>query len=320
MPIVITAGQPAPPEPPKSRQVVEVPEVGYASISFTDPSGTVWPLTDQDVGWFTLADGVSGMGAARYALTSDPHPRGGARLRHVQAQPRTIVWPLMVQGVTHQEFTDRWRRLARAFTSTLRDGPGVLEVVRPDGGRRQTRVYYQEGFEGQGRAGTGINWDTAVLTLFCEDPYWVDPVPQSVHREYAVGEDFFQPFPSVSSGQVLGATTVTNPGDVVVWPEWTITGPASLITFTNEDTGESFSLNPTSVGHGNLLAGERATVSTDPARVRYQDGANWIGSLDWPGAQLWGLQPGISSITFQLDGSGTGSAVDLTYYPRYETA
>lgn len=312
---IITTSTAAPSTPP-----VEIPGVGYASIAYIDPAGGVWPMTDQQRGWFALADGVSGLGAAPYTLTSDPHPRGGARLRHVQPQPRTIVWPLLVQGSTHQQFTDRWRALAKAFTRTLRDGPGVLEIARPDGGRRRISVHYSEGFDGQGRHATGITWDTAVITLWCEDPYWTDPVTQVVHREYGVGEDYLEPYPSVSSGQVLGATTVTNPGDITVWPEWTITGPASLVTFTHSGSGDAFTLDPTAVGHGPLLAGEQVTVSTDPPRVRYQDGTNWIGALDWPGAVLWGLEPGGNAVTFQLDGSGLGSAVDLSYNPRYETA
>lgn len=323
MPIVAGGlAPPPPPEAPPAPPPVALPEIGFATAVFYGPDGTEWPLTDDQHGWFTVADGVSGLGAAPVDLTTDAHPRGGARLRHVQPQPRTIVWPLHVWGDTHMEFLTRWRQLARVFTSTLRDGPGTLEIARPDGGRRRIACYYQEGFEGQGSRGTGIVSDTAVLSLFCEDPYWVDPVPVVVHREHAVGEDFFEPYPSVSSSQVLGATVVHNPGDVLVWPTWVISGPASLVTFTNADTGEAFELDPdaAAIGHGNLLSGEQVTVTTDPPRVRFENGDNWIGSLNWPGAVLWPLRPGDNEVTFQLDGSGSGSAVDMQFFPRYETA
>ncbi|MFI1467650.1 phage tail protein [Streptomyces wuyuanensis] len=299
---------------------VPLPEVGFAVASYTDPTGTVWPLTDEDAGWFTLADGVSGLGATPYELTSDAHPRGGARLRYAYAQARAIVWPLYVYGDTHDQFIGRWRALATAFTRTLREGPGWLEIARPNGTRRHIAVHYREGFEGRGTKGSGIVSDAAAITLWCEDPYWVDPVEVAVHREAGSLSSFFTPYPTVSSSQVLGETTVENPGDVVVWPQWTVTGPASLITFTHEGTGESFSLDPNEVGHGNLLAGERVTISTDPPTVRYQDGSNWVGALDWPSAVLWGLAPGDNPVTFQLDGSGPGSAVDLAFNPRYETA
>lgn len=325
MPIITTLAPPPPPPPvvPPS-EPVPLPEIGRATATFYGPDGTAWPLTDEsdERGWFTLADGVSGLGAAPVELTTDPQPRGGARLRHVQPQPRAIVWPLYVFGETHMQFTTRWRALAKAFTSTLRDGPGVLEIARPDGTRRQIGCYYREGFEGRGTKGSGIVSDAAVLTLWCPDPYWTDPQPVVVHRETGGAEDFLVPYPSVSSSQVLGATTVDNPGDVVVWPQWTITGPASQVVFTHAGTGEAFTLNPSAaaVGHGPLLAGEQVTVRTDPPQVRYQDGSNWIGALNWPGATLWGLDPGPNPVTFQLDGSGPGSAVDLTFLPRYETA
>ncbi|MFE5662462.1 phage tail protein [Streptomyces niveus] len=303
---------------------IPLPEVGTATATYTDPTGKVWPLSTTSLGWFTLARGVSGLGAATYDLTTDAHPRGGARLRHAQAQPRAIVWPLYVWGNTHLEFIDRWRQLARAFTRTLREGPGWLEIIRPDGGRRRIAVHYQEGFDGRGTKGAGIVSDTAILTLWCEDPYFIDPTPVSVHRESGALADFLVPYPTVSSSQILGSTTIENTGDVVVWPTWTITGPASKITFTHEGTGEEFSLDPAEVGHGNLLTGEQVTVSTDPPAVRYQDGtpdgANWSGALSWPSAVLWGLDPGNNAVSFQLDGLGPGSAVDLTFNPRYETA
>ncbi|MGW0821840.1 phage tail protein [Streptomyces sp. NPDC002845] len=418
MPLITPAQEGTPP-------AVEVPEIGYASITYIDPSGTRWPMTDLAGEWYALAEGVSGLGAAPYTLTSDPHPRGGARLRHVQPEPRTIVWPVLVKGTDHTTFTANWRALAKAFTRTLRRGPGgvrvpgTLEVARPDGGRRTIAVYYEDGWDGRGQVASGITWDSAVVTLWCEDPYWQDAKAVVVHREQGVGEDYLEPYPSVSSGQVLGATTVDNPGDVLVWPTWTITGPASLITFTRTDTGDAFVIDPSEVS-GSLLATEQVIVSTDPPQVRkltaevqtidlgaasagtititfdgqttasiaYDADAatvqaaleamsnveagevtvtggplpgtitlsfagqylgvdvpevtvtptgltggtvtintttqgsttNWIGAVDWPGAVLWPLDPGDNEVTFQLDGAAAGSAVDLTFNPRYETA
>jgi hypothetical protein len=326
-------------------------------------------------------------------------------------------------------FTANWRALATAFTRTLRRGrdgrrtPGVLEVARPDGTRRTISVYYEDGWDGRGRAATGITWDSAVVTLWCEDPYWVDAETVTVHREQGAGVDYLEPFPSVSSSQVLGVTVVNNPGDVTVWPTWRITGPATAVTFTregaDEDTSEAFAIDPDQVG-GSLLAREDIVVSTDPMRVTKRtaevqsfglgsasagsititfegqttgpiaynatagtvraalegltnveagdivvtggplpavvslsfagqylgvdvpevtvtptgltggtvtvdtttEGAteNWTGALNWPSAVLWPLEPGDNAVTFQLDGASTGSAVDLAFNPRYETA
>lgn len=401
-----------------------MPEIGFAAALFIDADGVTWPLTNtaDTVGFFTLAEGVSGLGAAPVELTTDDHPRGGSRLRHTQPVSRTIVWPLYVYGDTHMEFLGRWRQLASAFTGTSRRKiPGVLEIARPDGTRRRIEVFYREGFEGRGTKGMGIASDAAILSLYCEDAYFYDPVAIGEHRGVDPGAtmDFLNPYPSVSSSQVLGATSLTNPGDVTAWPTWTITGPGTEVTVTHSGTGESFTITPASVG-GTLAAKDRVIVTTDPPKVtKYTaevqtinlgaatagtititfDGqttgsiafnataatvqtalealsnldpgdifvtggplpgtitltfagkylgvnvpqvtvtptgltggtvtvnttvqggtANWVGALNWPGARLWGLQPGANAVTFSMSGSATGSAVDVSFNPRYETA
>jgi hypothetical protein len=314
MPLIAGQGRPPGPSP--------LPGVGFATATYTDPAGTVWPLTNTESGWFTLADGVSGLDMAPYQLTKDAHPRGGSRLRHAQPAERAIVWPLYVYGATHVEFIDQWRALGRAFSRTLREGAGWLEIARPDGRRRRIRVIYEDGFEGRSARGYGITSDTAFVTLYCPDPYWVDPVPVTEQREYGTGVDFLNPFPSVSSSQVLGTTTLHNPGDVDAWPRWTITGPASLITMTHLDTGEAFSVDPNAddVEHGPLLDGEQVVVTTDPPRVRGPEGEVWTAALNWPGATLWSLRQGLNNVAFQLDGAGAGSRVEVSFEARYEMA
>lgn len=317
MPVI--AGWSHAPAPPP----VLFPGVGFATATYTDPAGTVWPLTDSTRGWFTLADGVSGIDVAPHEITKDAHPRGGSRPRHVQPVERTIIWPLHVFGADHMEFVTRWRALARAFAATLQDGPGWLEIARPDGTRRRIRVMYETGFEGQAERGTGIISDSAVISLYCPDPFFVDPVEVTESREHGVGVDYLVPYPSVSSSQVLGATTLLNPGDVESWPRWTITGPASLVTITNTGTGESWVLDPDApdIEHGPLLEGEQVTVTTDPPRVTFEgDGSNWLGALNWPGAVLWPLARGINHVVFQLDGAAAGSRVDVAFAARYEMA
>jgi hypothetical protein len=269
-----------------------------------------------------MSDGVTGLDAAAIVITSDDRARGGVKVRHIQPAERIITWPLYVYGESHQEFVEQWRAVAKAFTQTTRLGPGELEIARPDGSARRVQAYYQEGFAGQAKQGYGIYSDFAVLTLLCEDPYWRDVQALSIHREYGTPADFQDPYPTVSSSQVLGDTVLTNPGDVEAWPSWVITGPAALVTATNNRRGESFDLDPdaASISHGDLVGGEQVTISTDPPQVRFQDGSNWTGALNWPGAVLWPLDPGESEVTFQLDDSGPGSAVDLSFYPRFETA
>lgn len=308
MPLAVGAGL-APPGP-----IIVQPgaEIGRARATWIAPDGSVWPLDDPDRGYFT-PDEVSGLGAAPISLVTDPHPRGGARIRHVQPQPRSITWPLIVEGLTHGDWLARWRALASAFTQTRRLGPGTLRITRPDGTAREITAWYEAGFDGQ--PGAGHTWDTAVLSLFCEDPYWLaDPVTDFRAHE-ATATDFLDPFPTVASAQVLGATTITNPGDVEAWPSWSITGPADEVVATNDTTGEAWTLTPDGLG-----AGETATITTDPPMVRGPAGEVWTGLLDWPTATLWGLVPGLNEITFSVSGADVGTEIRWSYRPRFETA
>src|SRR5690606_9590456 len=137
--------------------------------------------------------------------------------------------------------------------------------------------------------------------------------PVTTQRSHSSGVDFFDPFPSVSSSQVLGATTLYNPGSVEAWPVWTITGPASLVTITHADTGEEFVLDTVEEGieHGVRLEVETVTVTSDPPRVRSEDGSVWTAVLYWSGAVLWALRPALNNVAFQLDGVEDVSTVPV---------
>lgn len=298
-----------------------LPDVGFCVATWYAPDGSVWPLMAND-GVLTLSEGVAGLGSADITITSDPRARGGARVRHIQPETRTITWPLDISGTTHMEFIGRWRAVERAFTSTSEQGPGRLEIARPDGSARAVDAYYESGFDPSSKQGSYITSDTCVLSLFCEDPYWRDVQAVTEHREFAAGVDFQSPYPRVSSSQVLGETTLYNPGDVDAWIDWKMTGPAAILTATRLDTSEAWSVDPNAddVGHGDLATGEWVTVQTDPPKIRFMDGSNWIAALNWPEAVLWSLPHGETAVSFDLDGAAAGSAVDLSFYPRYKSA
>ncbi|SBT64214.1 Phage tail protein [Micromonospora sediminicola] len=275
------------------------------------PDGTEWPLTNDSTLFFTL-NAVTGWGAAPINIVADDHPRGGTRVRHIQPQPRTITWPLRVRADTHLELVAGWRALSNAFTQTRRLGPGRLRIMRPNGDAREILAYYQQGFDGE--PGQGHTYDTAVLSLYCEDPFWRAVRPLSLPYAYGTAVSYLSPYLTVSPSSVLGTATAVNEGNVEAWPTWTIVGPATAVVATNLSTGEAFTLT------GTLTAGQVATITTDPPAVRGPGGANWTGKLTWPGAQLWALQPGLNNVEFAVAGAAAGTAITLSYVPRYETA
>ncbi len=283
------------------------------AFTFIDPTGVEWPLSDigPERGFFTTRD-VAGWGARPFEYSLDPIPRGGDAVRFIRAQSARITWPLHVWGETHDEFVDRYRQLRRAFMSTVHlNAPGVLRVTLPDASAREIDVYYESGFEGQ----SGENWLYAnpVLTLLCPDGYWRATTPTVVTRAHSgTNQNFLSPFPSVSSGQVLGSTTVDNPGDVEAWPEWTVTGPLSGLTATNNTLGQEFILSYA------LTLGQSITITTYRPTVRGPLGENLVAALNWPDAYLWALAPGENDVVFAAGGADTGTSVTLTFYPRYD--
>lgn len=319
MPILV--GFVAPPTEPTPTPIPTAPDgppdPGRPEAVWIAPDGHEWQLTSDLDLHFTL-NAVTGWGAAPIQIIADQHPRGGTRVRHIQPQHRIITWPVRVRADTHLELISGWRELVRAFTQTRRLGPGTLRIMRPDGSAREIRAYYQEGFNGE--PGQGHTYDTAVLSLYCEDPYWRAVTPQSLPYQYASPVSYLNPYLTLSPANVLGEATAVNAGDVEAWPEWRITGPAGLITAVNHTTGQSFELDPDWNGGGDIAGGDTVTITTDPPAVRGPAGEIWTGALNWPGAVLWGLQPGLNNIEFSVAAAGPDTTITLSYTPRYETA
>jgi hypothetical protein len=291
-----------------------VVDVGNMYATFTDPDGTMWELSDTSptLGWFTTF-GIAGWGARPYEFTLDPLPRGGDSVRFIRAEPARLIWPVHIYGDTHLEWLARYRDIKRAFMKTVHQtASGVLTCARPDGSAREIDVFYEAGFEGE----PGENWVFAnpTLTLLAPDGYWRDTEPTLVEREFSVGTPYLNPYRTVSSSQVLGDTTINNPGEVTAWPEWTITGPASAVSATNLTTGQQFEVTYT------LLAGETITITTLRPTIRGPLGENIASALNWPSAYLWPLKAGNNQIQFNVDGAGVGTSIVLSFHARYEGA
>lgn len=292
-----------------------IEDVGTITATWTDPTGTVWPLSDisDDVGWFTT-QGPAGWNATTYEIVTDPLPRGGEQVRFIRSKPGSITWPIYIWGETHLQYVQRLRQIKKAFAMTLHRGlPGTLTVARTeDGSARSIQAYYSAGLEGD--AGEGHLFSHEAITLYCPDGYWQDTNSITETRSYIPGSDFLNPFPTISDSLALGETTINNPGDVHAWPYWTVTGPMTALVGTNVTTGYEFVLT-----YG-LSAGNQLTIATDRPAVRGPAGENLASNLDWPSAYLWSLQPGDNDVIFNLSGGATGSQIQLSFRPRYEGA
>lgn len=315
MPLVVGT---FPVAPPDVWQPPPIEDPGRPSFTWTDPDGVVWDLSaPHEVHGFLTTEQVGGWGATPIELITDPIARGGVEVRIPRIKERRLTWPLHVYGDTHVEFTARRRALMRAFTMTsIRKRPGLLTVSRPDGDARCVEAWYEDGWGGN--PGEDVRYANPVLTLFCPQGYWRSVEPEPVERVYdeGSGDSFLDPYPTVSSGQLIGDTVIDNAGDAEAWPVWTITGPATALTATNLTTGAEFILTYA------LDDGEVATIDTRSHRplVRGPAGQSIVGSLNWPAAELWSLAPGANEVTFLVEGGGPGASIRITYYRQYESA
>lgn len=318
MPLAIRVGQVTAPPPVDTGPGYQSfqPQGGSMRATWRDPDGGLWELTGphEEHGWLTRPE-IGGWGANPVTIVTDPLARGGVSVRHQRNEPRRLTWPLHVYGDGHLDFLERYRRLMRAFTLTKYRGAGSLIVYRSDGSARAVDAYYEDGFAGE--PSENFNYANPTLTLFCPDGFWRDTDQLFVRRSYTdAGTPYLNPYRTVTNAQVLGESTVVNPGDVDVWPSWKLTGPATQLVARNDSTGEAFTLTYT------LLAGQTATITVTPERalVRGPAGQNIVDALNWPGASLWALRPGGNEVDFTVNGSGPGADIELSFYPRYETA
>lgn len=302
-----------------------VDEVGTMTATWIDPDGVEWPLslTADDPGWFTT-NGPAGWGATPIEIVTDPRTRGGEQPRFIRDKPRRLQWPIYIGGDTHLEYTQRRRAITRAFTMTKqRLYHGWLRVARSDGSARRIACYYEQGLEGE--SGEGHTFSRDVVTLFCPDGYWQDVLPLTETRTFVIDDaPFLNPFITIISSAVVSGdgtdpnTEITNPGEVDSWPQWTVIGPMAKLTATNHTLGLRFAVTYS------LAAGQQMVIYTDPRpMVRGPGELNLSKYVDWfnpLGTALWPLTDGLNELSFQIDGAGVGSLVELLFYPRYETA
>ena len=292
-----------------------------------DPTGQRWELTDSGDGSLRfLTDGVKGAnGSVPVTFTTDDRARGGTAVRWIQKGPRLLTLPVFMEGADHGSFIKGWRDFEDAICRTTDDNtPGWFVLARPDGTARRIAAWYQDGFEESGNAKSAMTWDSIVLTMYCPDPHWQDLNETVELREGAPGGvDFLSPYPTLSSDRTLGASTVHNPGQVEAWPDWTITGPASLITATNSavDDGENtWTLDPTAVLGTALAAGQTITIAGDPPLITGPGDGNWNLAMDWAHSDLWPLLRGDNPVNFAVSGAGAGTSIEMRFAARYRSA
>jgi hypothetical protein len=200
--------------------------------------------------------------------------------------------------------------------------PGVLEITRPDGNKRQIQVFTVSGLN---TPEVGKNDYTIFsLALSTPDPFWSDPVVQYYNFKPSLGSSAGIGFPppilpiSLDSMYTIGDDNpITINGDMPSYPTWIITGPGTP-TMTNVTTDRSWALNTA------IPAGQQVQVTTTPGKqgvLNLTTQANMWGNLVFTGPHdLWPLVSGPNKVDVIIPDATTATHVQITYFNKWARA
>jgi hypothetical protein len=283
------------------------------------PSGTLaWKLIDPDNNEHDLTPGTSpnlfvskgsaGLGSPPVGLVAEKLPTlPGVIVRHATTNGLELDIPLQVTGSTFADLLARVEDLRGWLDTAAEDRmtPAYFAIRRPqDDIWRKIAVLYQGGLEGDMGEGTPT-WAPLIVSLLAPDPYWTDETDTEL---------------TYDSGDVNVVQAIINSGDFNAYPVWTLVGPASAITISNQTTGESFAF--TANGGLTMTAADTLIIDTRPSSQRTDpqvmlDGDSAVFDRLTATSSLWHFRPGQNNFTIAATGATGSTAILLSYVQRY---
>jgi hypothetical protein len=291
-------------------------------ITYVDPDGINWNLSDISMAGGYACAAIAGIEGFPVVLQTIPLLDGTAIPNFYIPQPGSIAIAIIVGRPLSDSEDDYYAlldRIVRAFYNRRNEIPRAasLQIQRPDGTTRQIQVFTTSGLN---TPEVGINNLTVYsIVLQTPDPYWSDLVQQTLiyTQNIAAGILPLLPIP-LSSGTILGNAVITNNGNALAYPTWTITGPGTP-TFKNLTTNKQWSLNAP------VPAGNVVQVTTKPGgqyAVNLTTSANIWDQLVLGTSirNLWPLMAGDNVISISMAGASSATAVQVTWTNRWNRA
>lgn len=260
---------------------------------------------------------LTGFMATTYRVTTRRYPgQPGSRLQAVTADERQLEVGLSLRRARRPEFV----QLARHVVRQLRNGPGRLEVVEDDLSSRWVDCVYSEGLEGAELAGSGDDdWWQPIVSFVAPQPY-AKSAPITVSWSLTGdGRGWFPIVPiRLSASGIAGRKRIYNPGDVETFPLVQVQGPGEQLVVRHRGTGRAAHLDyviPES-GPASMI-----TIDTRAGAQSIVDGygTNLFEHLTDDDPSLWSLLPGYNDVEVQLQQTGPGARVSMTFDPLCES-
>ncbi|MFC7443400.1 phage distal tail protein [Laceyella putida] len=240
----------------------------------------------------------------------------GSIYRETVAESAEIEIPIQVLGTNGADLWQRMRNLRRILNP--KKGLGRLVATAPDGEECTVTCICSEIVMDESENNTVLHESATsiqkmMLVFTAPYPYWASTSIFSKTFTRGLQSSFFPFFPLIlSSSQVFSEDVVDNQGEVESYPLWVIQGPGSDIVLRNKTTGKWLALSTV------LGKGETITIDTlskvDPNRpaITKNDGTSLYPDLIW-GSDLWLLEPGMNTITIEMNNATEESLVQVSY-------
>lgn len=297
-----------------------------SNIEWIAPDGTVISLNSRASG-IVLTDPPEGLIMPPPLFVSSPvFNRPGQVLEQTTFDVRTVTVHLAIMGDSLDDFTV----ICGYFASLLnpRQGIGSLRVTRDDGTQRVLYCVYTSGLEGIVPIGEDSNvdvWAQADVQFSAFDPYFVDPQTTQIGNTTDGSNPWF-PLDlaaglNLSRSSLFSDLTITNAGDDLAWPVWTITGPVTNPVLVNETTASMIDLS-SGTGLQLIDASESVVIDTLAGTIvkMVNDGSQlnaWAAMT--PQSDLWPLIGGDNVLHVDMPGSSSVTTVQVAYRLRWLT-
>lgn len=276
-------------------------------ITYTNKRGQSVVLGASAPYILTKTDGAGAV-PADVQTQKAPYQDGVTHINTV-LEPRTLTLEVWVLGVNEAETYRHRRTLAQVLSPKL--GPGMLRYQYADQVREieavpeLAPVFPPDTVHGD-------TMQSALLSLFCPSPFWLDAYTESeeivtwqggLTFPLRLGTRFATKGPKVIN--------IINQGDVETPIRIEFKGPATNPRVTNRVTGEYIQVNR------ELLAGDVLVIATNFGAKRVEiNGQNVFNWIDL-GSTFWQLQVGDNVVEYVSDDVIEPAAVTISYRNRY---